>query len=153
ETNSANEDQKQAKVESVLDNQAQNRVPSGSNSSARNSAESDSNPTRADSISINMSQPQQKKAEIMSAHLVPNPIQFGQLDPKIINDNSSSPPPPMELKPLPSHLKYAYLDTEQQLLAHKTIAKTTESDHPRRGQERGDKTACHKNHLPISDSR
>ncbi|RDX92515.1 hypothetical protein CR513_25344, partial [Mucuna pruriens] len=28
----------------------------------------------------------------------------------------SSPPPPIELKPLPSHLKYAYLDTEQQLL-------------------------------------
>ncbi|RDY03525.1 hypothetical protein CR513_12889, partial [Mucuna pruriens] len=35
---------------------------------------------------------------------------------KATNDNSSSLPPPMEMKPLPSHLKYAYLDTEQQLL-------------------------------------
>ncbi|RDX98235.1 hypothetical protein CR513_18871, partial [Mucuna pruriens] len=39
---------------------------------------------------------------------------IGQPDPKVSNDNSSSLPPPMELKPLPSHLKYAYLDTEQQ---------------------------------------
>ncbi|RDY05962.1 hypothetical protein CR513_10126, partial [Mucuna pruriens] len=39
-----------------------------------------------------------------------------QSDPKIINDNSSSLPPPIELKPLPSHLKYAYLDIEQQNL-------------------------------------
>ncbi|RDX69949.1 hypothetical protein CR513_50867, partial [Mucuna pruriens] len=31
-------------------------------------------------------------------------------------NNSSSSPPPIELKPLLSHLKYAYLDTEQQLL-------------------------------------
>ncbi|RDX81713.1 hypothetical protein CR513_37566, partial [Mucuna pruriens] len=51
----------------------------------------------------------------MSAHLVPSPIQVSQPDPKPLNDNSSSPPPPKELKPLPNHLKYAYLDTEQQL--------------------------------------
>ncbi|RDY14388.1 hypothetical protein CR513_00556, partial [Mucuna pruriens] len=38
-----------------------------------------------------------------------------QLGSSIYNDNSSSTTPPMELKPLPSHLKYAYLDTEQQL--------------------------------------
>ncbi|RDX93014.1 hypothetical protein CR513_24795, partial [Mucuna pruriens] len=49
----------------------------------------------------------------MLAHLVPNPSQFGQSDPKATN-SSSSPPPPIELKPLPSHLKYPYLDTEQQ---------------------------------------
>ncbi|RDY13901.1 Retrovirus-related Pol polyprotein from transposon 17.6, partial [Mucuna pruriens] len=30
-------------------------------------------------------------------------------------EKSSSPPPPMELKPLPNHLKYAYLDSEQHL--------------------------------------
>ncbi|RDY00581.1 hypothetical protein CR513_16218, partial [Mucuna pruriens] len=41
--------------------------------------------------------------------------QVGQLDPKSTNDTSLSPPPPRELKPLSSHLKYAYLDTEQQL--------------------------------------
>ncbi|RDY05529.1 hypothetical protein CR513_10619, partial [Mucuna pruriens] len=41
--------------------------------------------------------------------------EYFQSDSSIFNDNSSSPPPPMELKPLPSHLKYAYLDTKQQL--------------------------------------
>ncbi|RDY08166.1 Retrovirus-related Pol polyprotein from transposon 17.6, partial [Mucuna pruriens] len=55
------------------------------------------------------------KAEIMTAHLVPSSSQVGQPDPKSLNDNSSSLPPPMEVKPLPNHLKYAYLDTEQQL--------------------------------------
>ncbi|RDY07800.1 Retrovirus-related Pol polyprotein from transposon gypsy, partial [Mucuna pruriens] len=44
-------------------------------------------------------------AEIMSAHLVPKPV----------TNISSSPPPPIKLKPLPNHLKYAYLDIEQQL--------------------------------------
>ncbi|RDY06128.1 hypothetical protein CR513_09934, partial [Mucuna pruriens] len=52
----------------------------------------------------------------MSTHLVPNLIQVGQSDSEATNDNSSSSPPPMELKPLSSHLKYAYLDTKQQLL-------------------------------------
>ncbi|RDX85966.1 hypothetical protein CR513_32737, partial [Mucuna pruriens] len=42
-------------------------------------------------------------------------IQLGQPDPKVSIDNSSSSPPPMELKPLPGHLNYAYLDFEQQL--------------------------------------
>ncbi|RDY05395.1 Retrovirus-related Pol polyprotein, partial [Mucuna pruriens] len=51
----------------------------------------------------------------MSAHLVPNPSQDGQSNPKATNDNSLSPPPPMEMKPLSSHLKYAYLDNEQLL--------------------------------------
>ncbi|RDY08550.1 hypothetical protein CR513_07196, partial [Mucuna pruriens] len=92
--------------ESASDKQGQNYVPFGSDASARKYAESDSNPTSANSISV----------EIMSAHLVPSPIQVSQSDPKTINDNSSSPPPPTELKPLPSHLKYAYLDTEQQLM-------------------------------------
>ncbi|RDY05406.1 hypothetical protein CR513_10775, partial [Mucuna pruriens] len=40
--------------------------------------------------------------------------QAGQTDPKPIIEKSPSPPP-MELKPLPSHLKYAFLDSEQQL--------------------------------------
>ncbi|RDY01491.1 hypothetical protein CR513_15168, partial [Mucuna pruriens] len=38
----------------------------------------------------------------------------GQLDFQESKENSSSFPSPMELKPLPSHLKYAYLDVEQQ---------------------------------------
>ncbi|RDX70326.1 hypothetical protein CR513_50451, partial [Mucuna pruriens] len=41
-----------------------------------------------------------------------NPTQVGQPDPKVSIDNSSSLPLPMELKPLPDHLKYAYLDAE-----------------------------------------
>ncbi|RDX63882.1 hypothetical protein CR513_57626, partial [Mucuna pruriens] len=51
----------------------------------------------------------------MSAHLVSSPNQVGQTDPKSLTKKSSSPSPPMELKPLSNHLKYAYLDKEQQL--------------------------------------
>ncbi|RDX77003.1 Retrovirus-related Pol polyprotein from transposon 17.6, partial [Mucuna pruriens] len=50
----------------------------------------------------------------MSVHLVPSSTQVGQPDSKAPNTDSSSSPPPMELKPLPCHLKYAYLDAEQQ---------------------------------------
>ncbi|RDX98415.1 hypothetical protein CR513_18669, partial [Mucuna pruriens] len=53
----------------------------------------------------------------MSAQLVPNLYQVDQSDPhKYEHISSSQPPSPTELKPLPSHLKYAYLDTKQQLL-------------------------------------
>ncbi|RDX96883.1 hypothetical protein CR513_20409, partial [Mucuna pruriens] len=38
-------------------------------------------------------------------------------EPKSLTENSSSTPPPMELNPLPNHLKYAYLDNEEQLHA------------------------------------
>ncbi|RDY10831.1 hypothetical protein CR513_04585, partial [Mucuna pruriens] len=38
-----------------------------------------------------------------------------EMDPNSLAKNSSSPPPPMELKPLLNHLKYVYLDSEQQL--------------------------------------
>ncbi|RDX91889.1 hypothetical protein CR513_26055, partial [Mucuna pruriens] len=113
ETISAKEDQKQAKVESILDNQGENHVPSGFDFKAKQIAESDSYPIRTNPI--NMSQQRQPKAEIMSAYPVPSSIQVSQSDSKVFNDNSSSPPPPMELKSLPSHLKYAYLDTKQYL--------------------------------------
>ncbi|RDY05408.1 hypothetical protein CR513_10778, partial [Mucuna pruriens] len=43
-----------------------------------------------------------------------NSTQTGQSDPKPGHENSSSPPSPLELKPLSNHLKYAYLDTKQQ---------------------------------------
>ncbi|RDX84413.1 hypothetical protein CR513_34535, partial [Mucuna pruriens] len=36
-------------------------------------------------------------------------------DPNPVTEKSPLPPPPMELRPLPSHLKYAYLDKKQQL--------------------------------------
>ncbi|RDX87310.1 hypothetical protein CR513_31232, partial [Mucuna pruriens] len=77
-----------------------------------NSAIEDQKQARFESILNNRSQPQQQKAKIMSTHLMPNPIQVSQSNPKTTNDNSLSLPPPMELKPLSSHLKYTYLDTE-----------------------------------------
>ncbi|RDX95760.1 hypothetical protein CR513_21673, partial [Mucuna pruriens] len=90
--------------------QGRPEVPSGSDFKAKQRAESDSTPTRTNSIERNW--PQQPNAEIMSTHLVPSSTQVGQPDLKISHDNSSSPPPPMELKSLPKHLKYAYLDTQ-----------------------------------------
>ncbi|RDY01784.1 hypothetical protein CR513_14845, partial [Mucuna pruriens] len=105
ESNSTSKDQKQARVESILDNQVHNHVPFIFDSSTRKNVESNFNLARANS----------SPAKIMLAHLVPNPNQVGQLDLKATNDNSLSLSPPTELKPLSSHLKYAYLDNEQQL--------------------------------------
>ncbi|RDY08781.1 Retrovirus-related Pol polyprotein, partial [Mucuna pruriens] len=51
----------------------------------------------------------------MSTQLVSDPNQVSQSDPKLTNDTTSSPSPPTKLKPLPNHLKYTYLDAEQQL--------------------------------------
>ncbi|RDY00918.1 hypothetical protein CR513_15832, partial [Mucuna pruriens] len=59
-----------------------------------------------------MSRSQQQEVEIMLAHLVLKSEQVGQSDPKSTNGISSSPLPLIELKPLPSHLKYAYLDAK-----------------------------------------
>ncbi|RDX71914.1 hypothetical protein CR513_48676, partial [Mucuna pruriens] len=53
----------------------------------------------------------------MLAHLVLSSTQVGQS----LNDNTSSPPPSIELKPLPNHLKYSNLDAEQQLLEDKLL--------------------------------
>ncbi|RDX99935.1 Retrovirus-related Pol polyprotein, partial [Mucuna pruriens] len=97
----AKEDQKQVRVESISSNQGKNRVPSRSDFSAKQGAESDINLTRADSILAKRSRPQQPTVEIMSTHLVPIPTQVSQPNLKVSIDNSSSPPPPMELKPLP----------------------------------------------------
>ncbi|RDY13144.1 hypothetical protein CR513_01979, partial [Mucuna pruriens] len=73
ETISAKEDQEQAKVESISDNKSENRIPSGSNFKVKQRAKSNSNSTRTNSIK--RSQPQQPKAEIMSAHLVSSSTQ------------------------------------------------------------------------------
>ncbi|RDX63167.1 Retrovirus-related Pol polyprotein from transposon 17.6, partial [Mucuna pruriens] len=94
ETISANEDQKKARAKLT--------IPSGSDPKAVQRPEADSNPTRTEDTE--RSRPQLPKAEIMSA----------QLDPKHVHENSSPPPLPLELKPFPNHLKYAYLDNEQQ---------------------------------------
>ncbi|RDY10310.1 Retrovirus-related Pol polyprotein, partial [Mucuna pruriens] len=50
----------------------------------------------------------------MSTHLVPSQDQVGQTNLSPLTKKSLSLPP-MELKPLPSHLKYAYLDSQRQL--------------------------------------
>ncbi|RDY13051.1 Retrovirus-related Pol polyprotein from transposon 17.6, partial [Mucuna pruriens] len=50
----------------------------------------------------------------MSAYQLLSRDQVGQTDPSPLTEKSPSLPP-MELKRLPSHLKYAYLDSEQQL--------------------------------------
>ncbi|RDX79853.1 hypothetical protein CR513_39671, partial [Mucuna pruriens] len=46
----------------------------------------------------------------MSALTMPSREQAGQMDPRPITEEPPSQPS-MELKPLPNHLKYAYLDT------------------------------------------
>ncbi|RDX98484.1 hypothetical protein CR513_18586, partial [Mucuna pruriens] len=66
----------------------------------------------------------QPNAEIMSAHLVPSQNQVGQTDPNPLTEKSPSPPPPMELKPLPSHIKYAYLDKDSNFQLSLTIIST-----------------------------
>ncbi|RDY07571.1 hypothetical protein CR513_08321, partial [Mucuna pruriens] len=53
--------------------------------------------------------------EKIRVNLAKKPIQVNQPDLKSSNDNSPSLPAPKELKPLPNHLKYAYLDTKQQI--------------------------------------
>ncbi|RDX70508.1 hypothetical protein CR513_50236, partial [Mucuna pruriens] len=104
ETISASEDQTQTKVK--LD------VPPGSESEAAQEVNADLNPTRTETILP--SRPKQQRAEIISALMMSSREQDGQMDPRPITEESPSLPP-IELKPLPSHLKYAYLDKEQQL--------------------------------------
>ncbi|RDY06999.1 Retrovirus-related Pol polyprotein, partial [Mucuna pruriens] len=55
--------------------------------------------------------------EIKSARedRVKEEIKVNSTDPSSVTKKSPSLPPPLELKTLPSHLKYAYLDKEQQL--------------------------------------
>ncbi|RDX70536.1 hypothetical protein CR513_50214, partial [Mucuna pruriens] len=103
ETISASKDQIQTKK---LD------VPPGSESGVEQEVKADLKPTRT--VTILPSRPKHDKAEIITAIMMPNQEQAGQSDPKPITEKSPSPPP-MELKPLPSHLKYAFLDSEQQL--------------------------------------
>ncbi|RDX93865.1 hypothetical protein CR513_23816, partial [Mucuna pruriens] len=105
EIKSAKEEQKQAETEFISDNHGENCIPSKSDLKAKQRAESDFHLRKISATTT----------KIMSTHLVPSSTLIGQPDPKASNANSSSPPPPMELKPLLSHLKYAYLDTKKQL--------------------------------------
>ncbi|RDX85214.1 hypothetical protein CR513_33631, partial [Mucuna pruriens] len=104
ETISATEDQTQSKVKL--------NVPPGFASETTQEAKAYLNPTRTETILP--SRLQQHGAEIKLALAMPSREQAGQTDPRPIIEEPLSLPP-MELKPLPSHLKYAYLDNEQQL--------------------------------------
>ncbi|RDX70287.1 hypothetical protein CR513_50488, partial [Mucuna pruriens] len=95
ETISANEDQKQVGVVFT--------VPSDPKAAQEAKPNSNTEQTKQ----IKRSRPKQQKAKIMSAHLVPSSTQVGQPDPKPVHENSSSPPPTLDLKPMPKHLKYA----------------------------------------------
>ncbi|RDX78321.1 hypothetical protein CR513_41422, partial [Mucuna pruriens] len=90
---SANEDQKQARAKHI--------VPFGSDPKAAQRPEADSN---------------RQEIKILKevGHSSQSSAQPNQTDLKLVHENSSSLPPPLELKPLPNHLKYAYLDNEQQ---------------------------------------
>ncbi|RDX60141.1 hypothetical protein CR513_61747, partial [Mucuna pruriens] len=68
QTISAKEDQKQAEANFISNYQGENCVPTRFDYKTACRTKSDSNLTRTDSIK--RSRPQQKKAEIMSAHLV-----------------------------------------------------------------------------------
>ncbi|RDX96128.1 hypothetical protein CR513_21259, partial [Mucuna pruriens] len=58
----------------------------------------------------------EKRSSSLITHQVPNPDRVHQR--KLRSTTETFPPhvPTKELKPLPSHLKYAYLDDNQQLL-------------------------------------
>ncbi|RDX82123.1 hypothetical protein CR513_37128, partial [Mucuna pruriens] len=88
------------------------RVNARIKSEAAHEVKVDLNSTRPETILSRRSK--QHRAEIMSALMMLSREQAGQTDPKHIIKESPSIPP-MELKLLPNHLKYAYLDSEQQL--------------------------------------
>ncbi|RDX73928.1 Retrovirus-related Pol polyprotein, partial [Mucuna pruriens] len=73
-------------------------VPPGSDSEAAQEVKANSDPTRTEATESSR----------------PSRDQVGQMDPNPLTEKSPSPPP-MELKALLSHLKYAYLDEGQQL--------------------------------------
>ncbi|RDX86933.1 Retrovirus-related Pol polyprotein from transposon 17.6, partial [Mucuna pruriens] len=93
--------------ECINDAEGKINVPPGFDSKATQDVKVDSNLIRTEATES--SQLKQPKAEIMSAHLVPSRDLVGQMDSSPFIEKSPSPPP-IELKPLPSHLKYAYLD-------------------------------------------
>ncbi|RDX73503.1 Retrovirus-related Pol polyprotein, partial [Mucuna pruriens] len=114
ESNMDSEGRKLAKADAISDNKVRNLVPSRPDFIVKSKAKSDSNnKTEVEYISANLSQ-KKSKAEIRSAHLVQNLNQVGQPNPKQVVYTSSPPSPPVELKLLPSHLMYAYLDNDQQ---------------------------------------
>ncbi|RDY13958.1 Retrovirus-related Pol polyprotein from transposon 17.6, partial [Mucuna pruriens] len=70
--------------------------------------------TKAELESTNQNR-KQIKAKTDLTHQVPNSNQVGQQKPRSTTETFPPQVPLQELKPLPSHLKYAYLDNNQQL--------------------------------------
>ncbi|RDX89969.1 hypothetical protein CR513_28222, partial [Mucuna pruriens] len=108
ETISAKEDKKQVRAESISANQGKNRVHP--DPTLMQNKELKPILSRQKGVGHNTQRPRS------CWHMVLNPTQVSQPDSKVSIDNSSSSLPPMELKPLLGHVKYAYLDAEQQLL-------------------------------------
>ncbi|RDX99497.1 hypothetical protein CR513_17436, partial [Mucuna pruriens] len=104
--------------------------------------------------------PMLAQVETDSANQMSNLDRVGQLKSRSTTETFPSHVPPEELKPLPSHLKYAYLYDNQQRQnligggspTDKATTMKIESDHPRRCEEGGDEATCCWNHLSHSDS-
>ncbi|RDX84237.1 hypothetical protein CR513_34752, partial [Mucuna pruriens] len=114
-----------------------NLVPPGFDFNVKRKVESNSNnQSGAESNLANLSR-KQSKVEIMSTHLVSNLNQVDQSDPKPTDNTFSSPSPPIELKLLPGHLKYAYLGNDQveiiSICMHRILME--EEAHPIRQQQ------------------
>ncbi|RDX65694.1 hypothetical protein CR513_55624, partial [Mucuna pruriens] len=58
----------------------------------------------------------EEEAEVMTVYLVLNAVHIGRPYSNLQTKEKSSPPPPLELKTLPKHLKNAYMDDEQILM-------------------------------------
>ncbi|RDX96884.1 hypothetical protein CR513_20411, partial [Mucuna pruriens] len=86
-----------------------------SNSKADTFAETDSATADQTQAKVEFSVPSGSDSEGALEAKADSPDQVGQSDPTSETDKSPSPSPPIELKTLPSHLKYAYLNKDQQL--------------------------------------
>ncbi|RDX98870.1 hypothetical protein CR513_18154, partial [Mucuna pruriens] len=64
-------------------------------------------------VRFGQSEPKATEGRDRLDNQVPNPDRVGQLKPRSVNDISPLHSPPVELKPLPGHLKYAYLGNDQ----------------------------------------
>ncbi|RDX71283.1 hypothetical protein CR513_49395, partial [Mucuna pruriens] len=86
-----------SRVESYSNNRNRKLVSSGSDSNTKLKGDQ-----------------KQQKAKIDSTNQMSDPYRVGQLKPRPAINISPLHSPPIDLKPLLSHLKYAYLDNDQQ---------------------------------------
>ncbi|RDX83590.1 hypothetical protein CR513_35461, partial [Mucuna pruriens] len=143
-------------AESDFTNQTQ--VKSDSSDQMKVESDSSSHP-KAESDSDNQSQ---KQIEVESdfGRLIPHPNRVDQPNPRSASNISPPHSPLDELKPLPDHLKHAYLDDHQHFLViiannlhwegsltNRATIETTESDHLGCRQERRYEATCSQDHL------